>query len=127
MDFFKRYSKEERGVASIEFALVFPIYLLLVMGIIELGYMLWGYSALEYGASYGARYAFVYPTSSAQAIQNAAMSKIGATGPPFSYTATIVPNSYVDLNGSFSYTFLVLPLNPITIKTRVHQVLPPNP
>ncbi|MBI2707908.1 MAG: pilus assembly protein [Proteobacteria bacterium] len=126
MDFFKKFAKEERGAAAVEFTLVFPAYLLIVVGIIELGYLLWGYSALEYGASYGARYAFVHPTSSATTIQNAAMGKIGATGSPFSYTATISSTS-VDLDGTFSYTFFFIPLSPITISTHVHQVLPPPP
>ncbi len=124
MTIFKHYSKEERGNAAIEFSLIFPVFFLLIMGIIELGFILWGYSSLEYGASYGARYAFTHPTSSAQTIQDAALSRIENAGSSFSYTATIAQNSYVDVDGTFSYTFFFLPINPIVIKAHVHQVLP---
>jgi len=120
----KAYSKEEKGVVLIEFAFVFPVFLLFITGIMEFGYLLWGYSALEYGASYGARYAFVNPQSSSRAIETAAMSKLGVNSSAFTYTATVVPHVYVDIDGTFSYTFLFLPLKPITLKTHVHQLLP---
>jgi Flp pilus assembly protein TadG len=123
MDFLKRYMKTSKGVAAIEFAFILPVYLLFIFGIIELGYVLWGFSALEYGASYGARYAFVHPTSSSSTIQNYALSKIDFPNNAITYTVTMSGSSAV-INGSFSYTFLVLPLNPITITTQMTQSLP---
>ena len=125
MVFLKKYLTNLRGSAAIEFAFILPVFLLFIFGIIELGYVLWGDSSLKYGATYGARYAFVHPTSSAQTIQNFALSTTAfSAGGPLSYKVTIVPNVSADVDGTFTYTFLMLPLNPITINVHVHQVLP---
>lgn len=126
MEFLKRYLRTVKGVAAIEFAFVLPVYLLFIFGIIELGYVLWGFSALEYGASYGARYAFVNPTSSGSTVQNYALSKIDFPNNAITYTVTMNPGNSAVINGSFTYTFLVLPLNPITITTQMTQSLPPS-
>lgn len=127
MEFFKKYLRNSKGVAAIEFAFILPVFLLFIFGIIELGYLLWGDSALKYGASYGARYAFVNPTSTATTIQNYALAKTSfSAGGPISYTATIVPNSYVNIDGTFTYTFYVLPISPLVINVHLHQVLAVN-
>ena len=60
--FFKRIRKNQRGNALIEFALVIPILLLLVMGIIEFGYIFNGYIILTGAAREGARVAVVGKT-----------------------------------------------------------------
>jgi Flp pilus assembly protein TadG len=48
-----------RGAVAIEFALVLPIFLLLVFGVIEVGRMVMVYQILTNGAREGARYAIV--------------------------------------------------------------------
>ncbi len=112
------------GTAAIEFALILPVFLAFVFSIIELGYVLWGYSALEYGASYGARYAFVHNTSSASAIESAALAG-GATSSNFTYTVS--GTSPVTITGTFTYTpfyTYLTSLSSITITTSVTQTLP---
>jgi Flp pilus assembly protein TadG len=58
--------RDERGAAAVEFALVAPLLIMLVMGIISFGYMLSFRQALSQGAAEGARAAAVsaYPTAS---------------------------------------------------------------
>jgi Flp pilus assembly protein TadG len=53
--------EDERGAAAIEFALVAPLVILLVMGIISYGYMLSFRQALSQSAAEGARAAAVSP------------------------------------------------------------------
>jgi len=56
----KRWSaREERGAAAVEFALVAPLLLLLVFGIISYGYMLSFRQAVSQAAAEGARAAAV--------------------------------------------------------------------
>lgn len=55
----RRTKKNQYGVAIIEFALVLPILLVLVMGIIEFGYIFNGYIILTGAAREGARVAVV--------------------------------------------------------------------
>lgn len=124
MRLIKKLTRETQSAAIIEFAFILPVYLLLIFGIIELGYVLWGFSALEYGASYGARYAFVHPTSSSSTISSFALSMVNFPTTALTYTVTITPHVSADVDGTFTYTFLILPLNPLTLTTHVHQVLP---
>lgn len=52
----KRMIRWERGQALVEFALILPILLMIVMGIIDFGRMLYLYSQLSNGLREGARY-----------------------------------------------------------------------
>lgn len=119
----RRYIQNSRGTAAIEFAIVLPVFLAFIFGSIEFGYVLWANSSLQYGATYGARYAFVNPTASGSAIQNYALSVISLPTGSVTYTVSGGGLS-LDIDGSFSYSFLVLPLNPITLTAHEHQVLP---
>ena len=57
--FFRRLRKNERGTSLIEFALVLPILLALVIGIIEFGWLFNGYITITGAAREGARVAVV--------------------------------------------------------------------
>ena len=122
MEKFRKYLRTIRGSAAIEFAFVFPVFLLFLFGSIEFGYLFWADSSLKYGATYGARYAFVNPTASSSAIQSFALSVVDVPNSVVSYTITKSALS-VDIDGSLTYTFLVVPLSPITLTVHEHQVL----
>jgi len=76
--------RDERGAAAVEFALVAPLLILLVMGVISYGYMLSFRQALSQGAAEAARAAAVspYPTAATkQASGLAAMNEaLGSYG-----------------------------------------------
>lgn len=123
MSIFKRCIRQNRGATAIEFAVILPVYLLFILGIIELGYVFWAISSLHYGASFGARYAFVEPTSSSSEIRSVALDKVDVPGTVIDYTVTKNP-LFVDIDGTFTYGFLYLPIDPLTITTHVRQILP---
>jgi Flp pilus assembly protein TadG len=125
MSYIRNFLKNHRGTMIIEFAYVFPIYLLFIFGIIELGYTLWGDSNMKHAASYASRYAFVNPTATASDINAAALSKIDLSGNPIQFTVTL-SGTTVDIDGTFTYNFLVLPIKPITITTHIRQLIPTN-
>lgn len=56
---YRRPARRERGAAAVEFALVVPLLLMLVFGIISYGYMLSFRQALSQSATEGARAAAV--------------------------------------------------------------------
>jgi len=66
----------ENGAAAVEFALVAPLLLLLVFGVISYGYMLSFRQALSQGAAEGARAAAVSPYPSAADKELAALNAI---------------------------------------------------
>jgi len=55
--FFRRLRKKDQGVSFIEFAVVLPILLALVIGIIEFGWIYTGYIVINGAAREGARLA----------------------------------------------------------------------
>lgn len=55
----RRKKKKESGQAVVEFAIVLPLFLLLVMGIIDFGWFFYNYTVFENSARNGARFACV--------------------------------------------------------------------
>jgi Flp pilus assembly protein TadG len=68
--------RAEGGAAAVEFALVAPLLLLLVFGVISYGYMLSFRQALSQGAAEGARAAAVSPYPDASDKEQAALDAI---------------------------------------------------
>jgi Flp pilus assembly protein TadG len=54
----------QHGTAAIEMALVLPVYFLLVHGIVQLCFVIFGYNNATYAASIATRYAAVHGTGS---------------------------------------------------------------
>jgi Flp pilus assembly protein TadG len=71
-----RPRRDQRGAAAVEFALVAPLLLLIVFGVISYGYMLSFRQGLSQAAAEGARAAAVSPYPSASAKEQSAVSAI---------------------------------------------------
>lgn len=72
----RRRRRGQNGAAAVEFALVTPLLLLLVFGVVSYGYMLSFRQALSQGAAEGARAAAVSPYPAAADKQTAALNAI---------------------------------------------------
>lgn len=55
-----RFHRDDDAQGIVEFALVLPVFLLLVFGIIDLGRMVWMENTLAFAAREGTRYAIVH-------------------------------------------------------------------
>ena len=53
--------RSSRGQSLVEFALILPLFMLIVLGIFDLGRVIYAYSALHNAAREGARYGAVHP------------------------------------------------------------------
>ena len=53
--------RKERGQDLAEYALILPIFLLIIMGIFDMGRAVYYYSALQNSVREGARYGIIYP------------------------------------------------------------------
>jgi len=53
--------RSERGQDLVEYALLLPIFFLIIMGIFDLGRVVYSYSALQNSVREGARYGIIYP------------------------------------------------------------------
>lgn len=76
-----RFLKRESGQAVIEMALILPLLLLLILGIIEFGWILNGQITITAAAREGARTAIVYQSANLaeDAVQSAVVQSAGAS------------------------------------------------
>jgi Flp pilus assembly protein TadG len=62
-----RFRRDDRGAAAVEFALVLPILVVLVFGVVDFGRALFAYNYLTSAVREGGRFAAVQNSASAQA------------------------------------------------------------
>jgi Flp pilus assembly protein TadG len=56
---------DRRGVSAIEFALLAPLLIVMIMGVSQMGALFYGHAALRNAISEGARYATIHPRPTA--------------------------------------------------------------
>lgn len=117
-----RHVRGDRGAAAVEFALVLPLLLLLIVGMVQFGRVYSMQIQLTGAANDGARYLSVNPTDAAGArtrTQNAAPN-LGLTAGEIAVTATApcTPTNTVAVVASrvfvFNIPILPLPNLPLT-------------
>jgi len=110
----RRFSREEKGAAMVEFALVCVIFLFLLLGIAEFGRAAWIKSSITAGARDGARYAAVHGNQSSRpATADSVSAFVSARIPvtPIRVTSTWptgnAPGSVVQVTVKYPYRPLV--------------------
>ncbi len=78
--------KDKSGANAVEFAIVTPVLLLIVLGIIQFGMILFTYNNMVQAAREAARTLAVQETTATEA-QQIALNQIGFSGLPFTITA----------------------------------------
>jgi Flp pilus assembly protein TadG len=90
-----RLRRDRRGVSAIEFALVAPVLIFMVVGIAQIGKMFYAHSALSNAVAEGARFATIHPRPTEAQVAARVVSKRppGATGTFTTPTVTYVRNA----------------------------------
>ena len=83
--------KSTKGQSLVEFALILPLFMLIVLGIFDFGRAIYAYSALHNAAREGARYGAVHHCDTAGIITMAQQMAAGL-GEGISVTSNIEPN-----------------------------------
>ncbi|HYJ31577.1 MAG TPA: TadE/TadG family type IV pilus assembly protein [Allosphingosinicella sp.] len=86
---FRRLRSDRRGVGAVEFALIAPIFIMMIVGVAQMGILYYAHSALRNAVSEGARYATIYPRPTAAEIVTRINSN-RATGGNGTYTTPTV-------------------------------------
>jgi Flp pilus assembly protein TadG len=106
----------ERGAAAVEFAVILPILLLCVLGLIEFARAIWTQASLDYAVQAAARCAAVDSIACGTdvAIQNYAASKAPGLsfGAPTSTFAVARPSCGVQVTATLPFDFLLPALLP---------------
>lgn len=114
-----------RGATAVEFAIVAPLFLAMMVGVFELSRAMWIKASMQYAVEETARYALVNTSSSAATLQTYAESKlsdagIGTSGMTFTITAD---GTVADVQVSYSFqtltSLLPFPSLTLTAKSRV--------
>ena len=115
MQVISKFFQRRRAQSMVEFALVVPVLLLLILGVIELGYTLFVYTEVENAAREGARAAAVRPcptSADTQAIAAAITARMPALVDSTSVvSSTVYPSgqNYGDpVNVTVTYQFELL-------------------
>jgi Flp pilus assembly protein TadG len=112
---------DRRGATAVEFALILPPFLLLLLGVVEFGRALWTQSALHFAVEEAARCATVDATNCATAtqVQTFAVSRaagVGLTNAVFTLTTPACGNQVA---ASYPFPFVLANMFPnVTLTAR---------
>jgi len=119
----------ERGSLAVEFALTAPFFLILIIGILDLGRLFWVKNIMQFSVEQTARYAMVNPSSTAVTLTTYADTKAGTmfTGITFVADApgtdVVGGINYRTISASYNFDYYIpiIPLNniPLSSSTRI--------
>ena len=109
----RRFAKARpgtRGATAVEFALVAPVFLLFVLGIIDFGRLFWVKNMMQYATEQTARYAMVTPAASAGALETYADGVVNGMVDGITFTvstATIDGIDYRTIDAGYTFDFMM--------------------
>lgn len=128
----KRIIRHKQGAAAIEMALVFPVFILFVLGIIEFSRAYWVLHTMQLAIEEAARYTIVNTTAYDSAIISKVQENLyGFNSSQFTITSVsqnISGVTYKVITASYPFNFAVpnlLPFNGITLARSVSAPLIP--
>jgi len=115
--------RNSRGASAVEFAIVAPIFLIMMFGIIEFGRAFWIKSTLQFAVEEAGRYNMVYTSKTTAEIQAYAEGKLPASLSGATVTATEETtgvDEFMSITASFQFNSLVplLQIPTITLQAK---------
>jgi Flp pilus assembly protein TadG len=114
-----------RGATAVEFAIVAPLFLAMMVGVFELSRAMWIKASMQFAVEETTRYALVNTSADSATLQSYAESKlsgagVGTTGMSFTITAD---GTVADIQVNYTFqtltTLLPIPSLTLTAKSRV--------
>lgn len=112
-----RFASSCRGVAAIEYALIVPALLTFMLGIMDVGRLMWTYSTLYRAVEAAARCGAVNVTDCASTaqIQNEAVAEAWGLTVASSAFTVATPACGVQVSVTYSFTFTIPGFSDITL------------
>lgn len=111
-----------RGATAVEFGIVFPLFLIMTLGIMEMGRAMWIKSSMQYAVERTARYYMVNNSKTTAELAAYADAELDAVGVTYgvTFTATLDTSTTPDtmtVIGSFDFQVLVtiIPFPDVTL------------
>jgi Flp pilus assembly protein TadG len=112
------------GSAAVEFALVMPMALMILIGVVEVGRALWIRSSLQFAAEEAVRYAMVHQSASDAELTDFTLDRLPGVDPDAVQAAatreTINGTDFVTLNATYQFNYLsaLIPGEPFVLTGR---------
>ena len=123
----QRYLANDSGVAAVEFAIVLPVFIMLVMGIIDFGRIYWIKSSMQFVVEQSTRYAMVNASISEADLETYAYAQednVSGSGAIFNADIDDAGAiNYMTVTGTYTFNFLT-PLVGTTITLNAKSVTP---
>ena len=118
--------KELRGTAALEFAILMPVFLVMFLGIMEFGRLLWTQTTLQHAVEAAARYAAInYPTcSSTTQTQSYAAGEVFGQSVPTSAFTLACGTCGTQVTAQVNFSFVVPALFPYTMTLNAQSCFP---
>ena len=118
-----RAIRHEGGASVVEFALILPVFLAFIFGIINCGCMLWTQLGMEHGAVEAARCATINPSACPDVPAYASQEAYDLNLPKTTFTLTTATcGNQVAASYPFRFTTLMFP--PINVTLTAHSCYP---
>ena len=118
----RRWARDTRGATLVEFAIVAPFFLIIVIGIIDFGRLFWVKSTMQFAVEEAARYAMVNSDASTADLEAYATSEAsmlsGITFSASSSTSSGVEFRTITASYTFSFLIPIIPVNGITLSAK---------
>ena len=115
--FWLRLKRDPSGSVAVEFALLLPVYIAFMFGIIEFGRMIWTRNTMEFAAETAARYGTVTSGATNATVAAYALTQlIGIDSTGITFTATVAAST-VTVVGTTTFTTLISAYVPIPTTT----------
>ena len=102
----RRFIRNERGQDLAEYALILPIFLLIIMGIFDMGRAVYYYSALQNSVREGARYGIIHPDDIA-GIESVVLQKaVGLDIRGMNVTTSYPSEDTIQVRATFSFPII---------------------
>lgn len=117
----------DRGVAAVEFAIVLPVFIMLVMGIVDFGRIYWIKSSMQYVVEQSARHAMVNSDITEAALETYAYAQeTSVSGSGAVFDATIDASgaiNFMTITGTYTFNFIT-PLVGTTLTLNAKSATP---
>jgi len=118
-------SRCRRGATAVEFGIVFPLFLIMTLGIMEMSRAMWIKASMQYAVERTARYYMVNNTKTTAELVTYADAELDAVGVTYAVTfaaaldTSTTPNT-MTVTGSYNFQVLatIVPFPDVTLTAR---------
>jgi Flp pilus assembly protein TadG len=114
----RRLGRDRSGAAAVEFALVLPVLLLLLGGILEFSRLMWTQANLQFAAEEGARYGIAHTEAAADAISAVSRARLSGVETAKVQIMVEVNAAQVTVTANHNFQFVmdgILPFGPLPL------------